>query len=102
MASWHGHSQPISRLQPSSLCTNLPADSGANMGDGVISTRILDNFLIENNILFSNHVTFNSNGQHREQGNDNNNYEDEEAINQVPVATSTAVNRQKNTLGNIR
>jgi hypothetical protein len=103
MASWHGHSQPISHLQPSSVSTNLPAENGANIGDGVISTRILDNFLIENNILFNNHVTFSSNGQHREQGNDNNNnYEDEETINQVHVATSTAVNRQKNSLGNIR
>ena len=93
--SWHGHSQPISHLQPSSLCTNLPAD----LGDGVVSTRILDNFLIENNILLSNNVTFSSNGQNRGQGNSNYDDEDEEAINQVP---GPVMNRQKNSLGNIR
>ena len=100
MTSWPGHSQPISHLQPSSLCTNLPADSGANIGDGVVSTRILDNFLIENNILLNNNVTSSSNGHNLEVENNDDDNDGEENSNQLSVTAPTIANQQNNSQGN--
>ena len=100
MTSWHGHSQPISHLQPSSVSTNLPAENGANIGDGVISTRILDNFLIENNILLNNNVTSSSNGHNLEIENNDDDDDGEENLNQLSVTAPTLVSQQYNSQGN--
>jgi hypothetical protein len=65
----------------------------------------LDNFLIENNILLNNNVTFGSNGQNLEiENNDDDDDDDggeqEENLNQLSVTAPTFTKRQNNSLGN--